>query len=516
MAVHRSRQTMSVSEDRVTEAHSLRRGEIPKSADVSLVNRNRYVLASDMSYREQFNQFFKPYIDAYNAKQKRRDRKWDYDYYQKLIDGGQVTPICSFVVQIGNNTSTCAITDVTFDVKEWRRLRDEVSVEAASAYVAAHLNTHPNVETCADILEELAKRIPEKFPCFVPTSACIHMDEPNSAPHMDCNGYFVAHKNQRGLDVRCAKEAALREMGYDGKAFGTPYADFQQDFLKLLEEVASEYGIEREIAGSTAKHKSVAMYRIEQEREDEANKLRELRRLNEIARLNTMTIEEQRKEAEKKLNDLEYEISVTDAKYREAYAQKIDTERELKSLKDRADAEEARIRLAESRVRDAQAREDDARRAYRRVEDDTAHAQKKLDDINRQVQEAESKLKELTDWAKKLSDIRQTILLFMKALIAYLNHETKDHRLSVTDRQSAVIAKNILDKLQNDFITASSNVLKKRLEQLMSGYRLYDDVEAKQNKATPISQETKPVSSEGSQEWWDNYSPEFFSGTSMS
>ena len=462
MTVHRSRQTMSVSEDRVTENHSLRVGTLPKSADASLVDRNRYIFVSDMSYREQFNEHFKTYIDAYNSKQKRRDRRWDYDYYQKLKDGGQVEPISSFVIQIGNRDSTCAITDVTFDAKEWRRLRDEVSIEAASAYVAKHLNTHPNVDTCANILEEVASHITDYFPNFVPTSLVIHMDEPSGTPHLDCNGFFIAHKEKRGLDVRCAKEAALKEMGYDGSSFGSPYKDWQQDCLDKVAQVAEKYGIEREIADSDEPHKSVAAWRIEQERKEAADKLREIKRMTEIARINMNDFEKQTKDSEQKLKDLEYKINVADMRYREAYAKAVDAERELKSINDKADAAEARIRMAESRVQEAQNREDDARRAYRRIEDDTVREQKKLDDLKREAEEQKRKVEELSDWAQKLSDIRQMLLLFIKALLGYLEHEETDRRLSVTDRQSVVFAKGIIGKLQDHFIDVASRAAKKR------------------------------------------------------
>jgi predicted RNase H-like nuclease (RuvC/YqgF family) len=200
--------------------------------------------------------------------------------------------------------------------------------------------------------------------------------------------------------------------------------------------------------------------------------------------------EDKTKESEKRLADLEYQI-------KEA---------------------EARIRNAEARVHEAQVREDDARRAYRRVEDDTAHERKRLEDLKQEAEEKQKQVDELAEWIQKLSDIRQMLILFVKAILGYLKQKESDRSLSVTERQSAGIAKRLIEKLQNDFINVAARAAKRSLEQILRGRHIYDDTQMQQQTA-PVQPETKPAASAsgGSEKpaWYDDYSPGFFLGASL-
>lgn len=514
--------SLSITQGDVAEYHT-RRTYSPPSAEPSLASRNvhmydpRHEDGSLVSYKEQFNSIFADAIERYNSKQKRKSRHMSSDYWDTITGSKRrEKPVYSTVLQLGNR-DTCGVTDNTFDAKHWRALK-ATDPEAAAAYVAEHLDPRPQQKVAKECIEEICRRFETWFPQIKVVAVVLHDDEVDGVCHATIDWTPVAggegsHVFKGGMDTRCSLNAALKQMGYNGKGYDYPIKQWQEDFKQKCEGVMAEYDIEREFMNNHERHKSVATWRVEQEREDEIAKLKEIKRLNEIARVNMADFEEQAQASEKKLADLEYQLSVTDAKYRESYAKMIDTERDLKSLQDRADATEARIRLGESRVRDAQAREDDARRAYRRVEDDTLREQKRLDDLKRQADEAQKKLEELTSWIEKMSDIRQMVLLFIKALLGYLEHETTDRRLSVTDRQSCVFAKGILTKLQADFITVASNAAKKSYEMIIGGKHIFDDVAVKQNAATPVSQEMKPKKQEGGQDWWDDYSSDFFLGT---
>ena len=77
--------TISATQDRHAEEHS-RRSYTPFSADSSLAG-NNIVIYDCGDDRVHFNSFYLPHVEAYNARQKRKDRKKDLDYLSALEDG---------------------------------------------------------------------------------------------------------------------------------------------------------------------------------------------------------------------------------------------------------------------------------------------------------------------------------------------------------------------------------------------------------------------------------------------
>lgn len=513
--------SLSVTQGDVAEYHT-RRTYSPPSAEPSLSDRNVHVYdprhkdGSLVTYREQFNAIFADAIERYNAKQKRARLQKGDDYYEEITSSKRKEkPIYSTVVQLGNR-DTCGVTDTSFDAKHWRALK-ATDPDAAAAYVAEHLDPRPQQKAAKECLIDICQQFETWFPNLKVVASVIHDDEVDGTCHatvdwVPIGGGEGSGVYRGGLDTRCALNKALEQMGYDGHGYSFRIKHWQADFKAKCEEVMAQHDIEREYMNNEEKHRDVATWRMEQERKEEADKLREIKRMTEIARVNMTEFEVKAKDSEQRLKDLEYQIAEADMKYRAAYAKAVDAERELKSINDKADAAESRIRMAESRVQEAQNREDDARRAYRRIEDDTVREQKRLDDLKREAEEQKRRVEELSEWIKKLSDIRQMLILFVKALLGYLEHKETDKNLSMTDRQSAGIAKRLITKLQNDFINVASRAAKKSLEQILSGRHIYDDVTVTQQADIPTSQEMNPSesSSGGGQEWWGEYDSNFF------
>ena len=73
--------SISVSQGRVAHDHD-NRDYTPHNADRGLRNRN-VIIKQTEDYKSAFNELFRDSIEAYNAKQKREDRKKSYDYYSK-------------------------------------------------------------------------------------------------------------------------------------------------------------------------------------------------------------------------------------------------------------------------------------------------------------------------------------------------------------------------------------------------------------------------------------------------
>lgn len=113
--------SISVSQGRVAHDHD-NRDYTPHNADRGLRNRN-VIIKQTEDYKSAFNELFRDSIEAYNAKQKREDRKKSYDYYSEIANGkGKEKPIYEYVLQIGSR-ETLGVTDNDFDVKHWEELK---------------------------------------------------------------------------------------------------------------------------------------------------------------------------------------------------------------------------------------------------------------------------------------------------------------------------------------------------------------------------------------------------------
>lgn len=145
--------TISNSTGNNAEKHS-RRYYIPFSVDESL-SPNNIVIYDCGDDREHLNSTARPYIIAYNYRQKRKDRMKDYeDDYVGALENGRACygkgdkkekPFHHDIIQIGNR-DVLGITDSDFDVKHWRELKRDRKKKEASGYVSKHLNKDEKVD----------------------------------------------------------------------------------------------------------------------------------------------------------------------------------------------------------------------------------------------------------------------------------------------------------------------------------------------------------------------------------
>lgn len=284
--------SLSLTNGKVSERHS-RRWYVPASADASLSTRNIRVVdptddaGNPVTYRAQINEMFAPAILRYNDKQKRLSRMKSFDYYGELVDGKRKEkPVYSTIVQIGNR-DTCGVTDMAFDAKTWRQLR-EYDEAAASEYVKRHLVDDVRRHRVKATLLEVCERWQTWYPNLRVVSAIIHDDEPSGTMHADINWVPVAGGEgsqafKAGMDMRISLNRALKEMGITGRGFSYPIKEWQADAKAKIESVMHEYGIEREHMGNVERHKDTATYVMEQERERMALECKEMRRRAQVA-----------------------------------------------------------------------------------------------------------------------------------------------------------------------------------------------------------------------------------------
>lgn len=132
-------------------------------------------------------------IEAYNAKQKRRDRRTnlqrEVDKYQKLIAGKKSDLVREVIIEVGNE------------------------------------KCHPPEDECYDFYRCAYNKFKKENPNLKIVGVYYHKDEPKSAPHLHIDYIPLHKKRKRGLDLQLGMAGALEDLGYSNAAgYATPEA----------------------------------------------------------------------------------------------------------------------------------------------------------------------------------------------------------------------------------------------------------------------------------------------------
>lgn len=279
--------TISNSTGIHSEEHS-RRSYIPFSAEASLASRN-VVIYDCGDDKKHVNDFFRPYIQAYNDAQKRKDRKKFYvDDYCAAIESGEACYgsgdqkehiFHHEVLQIGNRDDL-GVTDDSFNVDFWRELKREGRYDEAADYVAAHLNKDPNRELAKEILIEALQEIKSecrpggKYSNVLLHGIVIHDDEVSGTCHADLRYSIFTDDEKQGLPCRLSDHKGLIKMGFETDRTTTALQKFRESINEIVEEKMREKGFERKYLNEHRRHLSTAQYEAMQrikEAEDKAD-----------------------------------------------------------------------------------------------------------------------------------------------------------------------------------------------------------------------------------------------------
>lgn len=270
--------TISASSDDHAENHS-RRAYTPFSAEASLSDRN-IVIYDCGNDRQHFNEFFEPAIRAYNAKQKRADRKKDLDYLGALEDGREgygkgdkkEKPFYHDVIQIGDHNSN-GITDDTFDVDHWRELKRAKRFDEAAEYVNDHLpkpgsDKYEYQQEMIQVLKEIGEEIMDNkdnnYSNILVHGLTIHCDEPNGTPHLDFRYSIFTDGEKTGVGTRISMNKGLKKMGYVYAKDEIPINMFRDNIKDQIEAKMKERGFERIFKNEHRRHLKTAVYELEQ------------------------------------------------------------------------------------------------------------------------------------------------------------------------------------------------------------------------------------------------------------
>ena len=276
--------TISNTSGHCSEEHS-RRSYIPFSADKVLTDCN-VIIYDCGNDRQHLNDKARPYIQEYNNRQKRNNRKKDYedDYVAALEDGRacfgkgdkKEKPFHHDVIQIGNREDF-GITDKDFDVSYWRKLKKAGELDAASKYVLKHRNTDTKVNEAIQILCEIAEEIRDNkdnmYSNILVHGLTVHCDEPNGSPHLDFRYTIFTDNERTGVPWRVSDHKGLAKMGFttesklidgqDEPEMFTALQKFRESINSRIEEKMAEHGWGRKYLNEHRKHLSTAHYEAE-------------------------------------------------------------------------------------------------------------------------------------------------------------------------------------------------------------------------------------------------------------
>lgn len=176
--------------------------------------------------KDVYHKLFDDALNAYNTKQKRKDRKID-DYYKHVQKSKNLDLQREFIVTVGNKS-------------DWERLSFEEKQEVGEAlgrYVSDFNDRHSNMTIY---------------------NAIVHLDE-SGAPHAHFNVIPTATGYKNGLAVQPSFRKALEQEGF-GTSGREQFKAFRDAEIHRLHQFVHEIGIDRK-AGKTNDIRNMREYK---------------------------------------------------------------------------------------------------------------------------------------------------------------------------------------------------------------------------------------------------------------
>lgn len=218
--------------------------------------------------KDVYHELFDDALNAYNAKQKRKDRKID-DYYKHVQKSKNLDLQREFIVAVGNKA-------------DWEKLSFEEKQEVGEAlarYVSDFNGRHSNMTIY---------------------NAIVHLDEAG-APHAHFNVVPTANGYKNGLSVQPSFRKALEQEGF-GPSGREQFKAFRDAEIHRLHEFVHEIGIDRK-AGQTNDIKDMREYK-------DAMEYIENRKSSQIVK-----IQREEQAHEEKMNELDEQFKQQEEKF---------------------------------------------------------------------------------------------------------------------------------------------------------------------------------------------------------
>lgn len=337
--------------------------------DWNKTHENVTLVRSD-SLRSSVNNIFKPYVDDYNAHQKRKDRKIN-DYYTKCLNNRNLTPTQEFVVQFGDK-HTIFSTD--------------------------HLQNHDKFK---ELYSSYLQGFKERNKNLCVASAVIHFDE-KGGPHMHMITIPVGHYS-RGMKARANFD---RAMGWNEKR--KDFDDFRQFSRWKAQAFADWADNERDQLINTARSMGYAIERKKQATQHkhlEPQEYRDLQARLDTIKQNVSTENENLTALKNSKSSLSLEVSQLKNK-KDVYT------KDIHSLQSQAEDEKKNVNTLNQNVNVLKQQKDEASENLRQLQARVQQLQQQKHEAQEQVNKAyaDRKAKYLetsTAWGEYRDQMRQ-------------------------------------------------------------------------------------------------------------
>ena len=446
------------------------------------------IVIKHSTIQEAYQEVFGEAVEAYNARQKRKDRKID-DYYLHVYHSKTLDLQREMIIGLGNK-------------QDWDELGYEKKKEAG--------------QLIKEVIEDFIKDKKDHIHVY---NAVIHLDEAG-APHAHINFIPLAHGYKNGLETQPSWTKSLAQMGYKGKG-RKPFMAFRETEVERIGRIAKKYGIERKL-GETNDIADVRMYKkvkelekqakakeaeIEGLEQDYSQKDRELKRQ---AQEQAKVLDDFNKRLESKVNEKEVELELLDSELAEKQAeaqgagesaQRARQEaQQAQQAKEQAEREAQNLRADIERLRaDKQAKES----TIATIDETMERKQAILDDVNENFDErlydfekrkVMKQYTELTGVPKYTDrDVRPNAFKSDELIIKKEHYENLKKKASFFDRAWEIkdslreIKDTLMEKINESFIVQG---LKKTIRDL-------------RNKVTALTKENETLKKK--QEEYDIY-----------
>lgn len=293
-------QTVSMSVGRVAILHDIRK-EISANVDQTLITRNEIFIDKLKKYNYDLKDFtndkFQKFIDEYNSKQSRPERRKTRSYVEMIEEENK---------KLINKAEDNKKKGIKASVRKPTQLAHEYVLQIGNKDTNSTLtaDVEKNKQYCREVLEEIEKN----YPHVEVLLATYHADEPQGTPHMHILVQFTGEGYKQGLNKQISISKALELDGFERSNNRGDYAinrwveDVKDNIMTpKLEWI---YGEQREILNDKRSHEDIRFFRKKAKEEAEAlSKIKiEVEKKVENRTCDLKEIDEQIKYQEKRLD----------------------------------------------------------------------------------------------------------------------------------------------------------------------------------------------------------------------
>lgn len=259
-------QTVSMSVGRVAILHDIRK-EISANVDQTLITRNEIFIDKLKKYNYDLKDFtndkFQKFIDEYNSKQSRPERRKTRSYVEMIEEENK---------KLINKAEDNKKKGIKASVRKPTQLAHEYVLQIGNKDTNSTLtaDVEKNKQYCREVLEEIEKN----YPHVEVLLATYHADEPQGTPHMHILVQFTGEGYKQGLNKQISISKALELDGFERSNNRGDYAinrwveDVKDNIMTpKLEWI---YGEQREILNDKRSHEDIRFFRKKAKEEAEA------------------------------------------------------------------------------------------------------------------------------------------------------------------------------------------------------------------------------------------------------